>query len=167
MSKIEFIIIDVDGTLTDGKINISSQGELFKSFDVKDGMAIGLALDNNIQPIVITGRISEIVTNRCKELGIEYVFQGVHNKIDVLNTFLMSNNKNLECVAAIGDDINDLDVLNSVSISGCPSDAVQSVKEACSYICNNRGGKGAVREFIEYIFLLNGTDFSFKKDLSK
>ena len=149
---IKYLIIDVDGTLTDGKIYIGDNGELFKAFDVKDGYGIqNIAISYGIEPIIITGRESAILQNRCRELGIKRVFQGVNDKINKLK-FITND---FSEVAYIGDDLNDLECMKSIKnargLIGCPANAVKDVKEISDYISSRDGGNGAVREFIEWI----------------
>lgn len=149
---IRLLVMDVDGTLTNGKIYIASSGELFKAFDVKDGFAIANILPQyNITPIIITGRFSHIVEQRCKELGITAVFQGVSDKKETLIKYCADINIDLSQVAYIGDDINDLESMKICSLCGCPSDAVDEIKKQCEFISKKPGGDGAVREFIEWI----------------
>ena len=149
---IRYLIMDVDGTLTDGKIYMSSTGEAVKAFNIKDGCGINnILIPAGIIPLVITGRESQIVLNRCKEVGITEIYQGVSNKVEKIHELIID----LSSVAYIGDDINDIEAMNEVKragcVIGCPSDAVPEVKEISSFIANNRGGDGAVREFIEWI----------------
>lgn len=144
--------MDVDGTLTDGKIYMSGMGELYKAFNIKDGCGIhDIALNAGLTPIVITGRSSDIVLNRCKEIGITEVYQGVHNKIEKL----LSCTTDLSTIAYIGDDINDLSCMKPIKeaggIVGCPRDAVTAVIELADYIAEHNGGDGAVRDFIEWL----------------
>lgn len=143
--------MDVDGTLTDGKLYIGSNGEVMKAFNVKDGMLISSLEKYDVIPVVITGRQSVITARRCEELGITEVHQGVKDKISQLTKIAEKYNCRLDNIAYIGDDINDLECLQICGISGCPADAVREVKAAVDYICQNNGGYGAVREFIEYI----------------
>jgi len=144
--------MDVDGTLTDGRIYISQTGECMKAFNIKDGCGIhDILIPAGIVPVVITGRKSDIVSNRCKELGISEVYQGVTNKVYQLRQ--ISNE--LSSVAYIGDDLNDLEcmraVINERGKVGCPSDAVNEVKALADFVTPHRGGDGAVRDFIEWI----------------
>lgn len=162
MNKIKYVIFDVDGTLTDGSINISDNGELYKSFSVKDGYALGNLMPQNlIIPIIITARKSEIVTQRCKELGITYLFQNCHDKAQKIKELAkqFSSNQNessmYEEFAYMGDDIPDLEGMKICVCRGCPSDAVSQIKEICDFICENPGGKGAAREFVEYLIRIN------------
>lgn len=151
MSHIKLIVLDVDGTLTDGRIIMGSDGTEYKSFNVKDGMGISLALKAGIEVGIITGRKSNIVSLRAAELGIPYVFQGVHNKLQKLEEFIDGKNIGLQNIAFIGDDINDLQVMKSVGYSACPADAVEEIRHHSDFVSKYDGGQGAVREIIEEI----------------
>lgn len=158
MSKIRFLVMDVDGTLTDGKIYMGANGELMKAFNIKDGAGIhDILIPNGITPVIITGRNSEIVKMRCKELGIKEVYQGVLNKAEQLINLLEKNSISFDDIAYIGDDINDLPCMNLVKqgggLIGCPADAVDDVKQNSDYVSFRNGGDGAVRDFIEYIVM--------------
>lgn len=144
--------MDVDGTLTDGKIYMGKDGECFKAFDIKDGCGIhDIAIPNGIIPIIITGRTSKIVENRCKELGIKELHQGISQKKELLEQLVPDCSK----VAYIGDDINDIPCMQFVKskggLVGCPADAIKQVREIADYVCDKDGGHGAVREYIEWI----------------
>ena len=149
---IKYFVMDVDGTLTDGKIYMSEAGELCKAFNVKDGYGIhNILLQTGIVPVIITGRISDIVSKRCKELGISEVYQGVSNKIEVLQGI----ESDLSKVAYIGDDLNDISCMKLIKEAGgyvgCPLDAVSEVKKLADFVSEYKGGEGAVREFIEWL----------------
>lgn len=148
---IKIIIMDVDGTLTDGKIYVSSQGEIMKAFSVKDGLGIAKLHNKGIIPVIITGRNSEIVEQRAKELNIVEVIQGAHDKTIVLKRISEKYKCDFSQIAYIGDDENDIESMKICGIKGCPADAEKVVKEIADFICNHRGGEGAVREFIEYV----------------
>ena len=144
--------MDVDGTLTDGKIYMGNDGEGMKAFSIKDGCGIhDILIPAGITPVIITGRTSKIVENRCGEIGIKEIHQGISNKIEKL----LSITSNLSEVAYIGDDINDLSCMKPVREAGgkigCPADAVKKVKELADFISTKNGGDGAVREFIEWL----------------
>ena len=144
--------MDVDGTLTDGKIYMGAHGEMMKAFNIKDGCGIhDIAIPGGIIPVIITGRTSEIVKKRCGELGIQQVYQGIKNKIEQLNSIA----DDLSQVAYIGDDINDLSCMIPVKeaggVVGCHADAVERVKEISDFVALHNGGDGAVRDFIEWI----------------
>ena len=149
MSKIKLLVMDVDGTLTDGKIYMGNDGEVFKAFDTKDGYAINEMLHAmGIVPVIITGRISKIVENRAKELHITELYQGKHDKLDTLLEVMKKYNCTKENVAYIGDDILDLVCMEQCGLTACPADAVDGVKRKVTYVCKKNSGEGAVREFI-------------------
>lgn len=149
---IELIILDVDGTLTDGSIIHSNNGDELKSFDVKDGLAIASWTKKLGKKVaIITGRTSKIVEKRAAELQISYLYQGVHNKDEIIDDILKQESLSWENVASIGDDLNDLKMLKKSSISFCPNDAVEDIKNSVSRVCTKNGGYGAVREMIEFI----------------
>lgn len=149
--KIKMLVMDVDGTLTDGKIYIGENGEIMKAFNVKDGYAIVHLKDYDITPVIITGRKSKIVEMRAKELKITELHQGVSDKLTLLKEIAKSYNVNQEEIAYIGDDLNDLECIEYCGLSACPSDAVDLIKDKVNYICKQNAGNGAVREFIEYL----------------
>lgn len=150
---IELIVLDVDGTLTDGKITYTNSGDEIKSFDVKDGLAISTWTKQfNKKAAIITGRTSTIVEKRVQDLNIVYLFQGVHNKEEVLEKILQQENLSWNQVAAIGDDLNDYKMLKKVGLSFAPANASSYIKDMVNVVCTKNGGEGAVREMMEYIF---------------
>ncbi|WP_128896357.1 KdsC family phosphatase [Longirhabdus pacifica] len=149
--KIKILVMDVDGTMTDGKIYIGSEGELLKAFNVKDGMGISKLHAQNIIPAIITGRKSEIVKRRADELKIVDLFQGEDNKLEKLKELTERYDCDFTEVAYIGDDENDLACMRVCGFTGCPADAVESVKREVNFICSKNGGEGSVREFIDII----------------
>lgn len=151
MNNIKLIVLDVDGTLTDGKIYYDSNGNEMKAFNVKDGMAIAQAGKNGIDIAIITGRSSDIVERRAKELGIKYLYQGVHSKVDALELILNNLDINLDQIMYIGDDINDIEVMKKVKYAACPKNAVEEIKRISNIISSKDGGDGAVREIIEIV----------------
>ena len=148
------LVMDVDGTLTDGKINISENGELFKSFSVKDGYGIKLLIEHNIIPVIITGRISKIVELRAQELRFIEVHQGVADKRLKLMEIVDRYDLDLNQIAYIGDDLNDLDAISCVGISYAPADAILEVKKSVKCVLQSEGGNGALRECIDHILEL-------------
>lgn len=151
--------MDVDGTLTDGKIYMGVNGEMMKAFDIKDGYGIHDILPQiGITPVIITGRSSTIVQNRCKELGISLLYQGVKNKVVKLKEILSEQCGKPSEVSYIGDDLNDLQCMLYIKVNGgligTPNNACQQVKKIASFISESNGGSGAVREFIDYLFSL-------------
>lgn len=153
MQNLKLFVMDVDGTLTDGKIHIGPNGEVMKSFNVKDGYGIAQILPkHNVIPVIITGRESEIVKFRANELNIKYLFQGVSDKLSLLKSLSQQLNVNPEEIAYIGDDLNDLDCIDYCGITACPNDSVSQVLSTVDYISEENGGNGAVRDFIDYLF---------------
>ena len=149
---IKYLVMDVDGTLTDGKIYMGESGEAFKAFDIKDGCGIhDILVPAGIIPIILTGRTSQIVQNRCAELGITEIYQGISDKLEKMKVIA----NDLSTIAYIGDDINDLACMESVKkaggLIGCPGDAVRRIKNIANFVAERPGGNGAVREFIEWL----------------
>jgi len=151
LSKVKMLIMDVDGTLTDGKIYISDNGEIFKAFNVKDGYGIKLLKEYGIIPAIITGRSSEIVSFRAKELDIEDVYQGVESKIEKYNELKLKYDLSDDEVAYIGDDLNDLEVLKVVGVKFAVNNCVDYIKSYVDYVTKLPGGDGAVREVIDIL----------------
>jgi len=149
--KIKMIIMDVDGTLTDGSILVLPDGEELKSYNVKDGAGILLAHLAGLKTGIITGKTSKPLEKRAKKLKIFEVYQGILNKKKVLSEILEKNKLKPEQTAYIGDDIGDLEVIKSVGLAGAVADAHPEIKKFCHFVCTQPGGKGAVREFIEFI----------------
>lgn len=152
MEKIKFLIIDVDGTLTDGKIYLDGEKEIFKVFNIKDGLGIkDLAIAKGITPIIITGRSSKIVLQRCKELGISNIYQGIKEKSKIIKEIITD----LSSAAYIGDDLNDYESMKMIKknggLIGCPNDAAKEVQKISNYVSRKKGGEGAVRDFIEWL----------------
>ena len=149
---IELIVLDVDGTLTDGKIIYTSNGDELKNFDVKDGLAIASWTKKlNKKVAIITGRKSKLVEKRAKELGVTHLVQGVDNKDEILQNILDEEKLTWDQTAGIGDDLNDFKMLKKVGMSFAVADAVPEIKTLCDVVCLKNGGFGAVREMVEYI----------------
>ena len=161
--SIELIVLDVDGTMTDGKISYSENGDELKSFCVKDGLAIASWRKLGKQVAIITGRTSKIVERRAKELKIEYFYQGVGNKREVLEGLLKKLNLTMENVASIGDDLNDYAMLDAVQVAFVPANASHHVVKIADVVLNSRGGEGAVREMIEQLIISEGLEEQYLK----
>lgn len=153
--EIKLFAMDVDGTLTDGKIYMGSDGEAFKAFDIKDGMGIRLLAEGGVIPVIITGRKSKIVECRARELGITELYQGISDKAAVLQRALDAHGLCAGQSAYIGDDVNDLSVMELSGLSFAPADAVEEVKQYADVTLRANGGCGAVREAAEYILKKN------------
>jgi 3-deoxy-D-manno-octulosonate 8-phosphate phosphatase (KDO 8-P phosphatase) len=161
--SIELIVLDVDGTMTDGKISYTQEGSEIKSFCVKDGLAIASWIRLGRDVAIITGRKSKIVQKRAGELGIRYFYQGIDNKRECLNTLLSKLNLTMDNVASIGDDLNDYSMLLASKRAFVPSNASNYVKNIANVILSNQGGEGAVREMIEELIITEGLEEKYLK----
>lgn len=156
--NIRILFMDVDGTLTDGTINMGPNGEMFKSFNAKDGYGIKCILSKyNILPVIVTGRESQILKNRCNEIDIHELVQNSNDKVADCEHVLSKYGYSWNDAAFIGDDLNDFEAMKMCAVRGCPKDAVRGIKEISDYITETNGGAGAVREFIEWIVEKNQT----------
>lgn len=156
MKNIRAIILDVDGVLTDGKIILGGGNAELKSFHVQDGMAITIARNCGIKIGFVTNRTSEATEKRAKELKINYLFQGVKDKLSKLREISRSENIPLKNICYVGDDITDIPALQRVGFSATVFDAPKEIKSRVSYVSKNRGGNGAVRDIIETILTCQG-----------
>lgn len=154
--KVKLIIFDVDGTLTDGGIYIGNSGEIFKAFNCQDGFGITAAHKFGLKTAIITGRTSTITTNRAKGLGIIAVKQGQMDKRNAYKELKAEFNLRDDEIAYVGDDIIDLPVLVQVGFRTAVGNANIEVKERAHFVAENDGGKGAVREVIEFILKSQG-----------
>lgn len=148
---IKYLIIDVDGTLTDGRVYIGNNGELCKAFYVRDGIGIKAVIRKGITPIILTSRESEIVIRRCEELGITHIYQGAEDKKVTLAHVMETLSIQKDELAYIADDINDLDAMKLAEVRACPNDASPEIRQISNFVCYANGGEGAVREFCDYI----------------
>ena len=158
LEPVRLLVLDVDGVLTDGSLTYSAEGEHLKTFSVRDGLGIRLLLEAGIQVAVISGRSSEAVSVRCTELGIrsELIILGSKDKVSDLERIEeMLDIVDLE-VAAMGDDLPDLPMLERAVFTACPADAAPEVMAVCDLVCGANGGCGAVREFVELILKVQG-----------
>lgn len=150
LTAIKLLVLDVDGVMTDGGMYFTENGDQIKKYNTKDGMAIiGLTKKNFQVAIISSGFASKMVEARAKMLGIQNCIVTRESKMEVLKNILIDLNISLENVAMIGDDINDLEVMQNIGIAVCPSDAVQSIKNSSHIILQKKGGEGCVREFID------------------
>ena len=151
LEKITLIVLDVDGTMTDGGIYMDSNLVESKKFNIKDGIGIVLAQSVGVDFMIITGRSSACVEQRANELHIKYIVQGIQNKAEYLKDFMSANKLLPENIAYIGDDLNDLPAMHYAGVSACPSDAAEEVKEYCDIVLSQKGGEGAIRAFVELL----------------
>lgn len=151
-------MLDVDGVLTDGTLSYSRRGEEGKSFSVRDGLGVRLLREGGVEVAVLSGRRSEAVVLRCRELGLrdELVVLGSRDKAADLDALEQRLGLDDGAVAAVGDDLQDLPLLRRAAVSACPADAAAEVVAACDLVCAAPGGRGAVREVAEVLLRAQG-----------
>jgi len=158
LRKIRAFVFDVDGVLTDGGILADLNGELYRTFDSKDGMAIRMAVMKGYHVAIITGGRSESIRNRFRTCGInpEDVYLGSRAKIEDFKDFCTRHALKPDEVMYFGDDLPDIPVMTACGCGACPNDAVEEVKEIADLVCEKPGGKGCVREALEKVIKLQG-----------
>jgi len=156
LEKIRLLLLDVDGVMTDGRIVYDNHGVETKAFDVKDGHGLKLLQRAALTVGIITGRHSEVVALRAKELGIEILYQGARDKLIPYREILHSLKLSDEEVAYVGDDVVDLPILRRVGFSATVADAHDEVKPLVDYVSQRPGGRGAVREICDLILKETG-----------
>lgn len=154
--KIQLLICDVDGVMSDGLIYMGNNGEELKAFNVRDGYGIRCLLTSGIEVAIITGRQSKLLEDRAKTLGITYLYQGQHNKLLAYQQLLDTLNLKHEQTAYIGDDLIDLPVMEKVGLSVAVADAHPLLTPRADYVTRIMGGRGAVRELCDLILLAQG-----------
>lgn len=170
--KIKFLILDVDGALSDGKMIYSEDGKEMKIFHVRDGKGIHLAKISGIEVAFVTAEKLNLIKNRAKKLGIRELYMGIKNKLRSLNKIQEKHDLKYEEIAMVGDDINDIPTLEKVGLPIAVGDAVYEVKklvrERGGFITKSKGGNGAVREAIEFILKSKGVwNETVEKDLRR
>jgi 3-deoxy-D-manno-octulosonate 8-phosphate phosphatase (KDO 8-P phosphatase) len=150
------VLLDVDGVLTDGRLWLGPGGEEWKSFHVHDGLAIARAIAAGLVVAVVSSRTSAAVALRCAELGLEEVHQGVPDKLALYEILRDRHGCRDDNVAAMGDDLTDLPVLECAGLAVAPGDAVPEVRRAVRWVTRHLGGAGAVRELMEAILRAQG-----------
>ena len=150
LSRIRLLVLDVDGTLTDGRLYYGHDGEALKAFDVRDGHGLRLlTMYTGVRLAVLTGRRADLVLHRCRELSIDPVVGGSRDKAKSLRELCAGVGIALESTAFMGDDVNDLPALQIAGLAACPADAVPEVLAACTFVSDKPGGRGAVRQLCE------------------
>lgn len=156
LNHIDTFIFDVDGVLTDGSIQISTQGDLLRTMNIKDGYALKTAQLLGYNVCIISGGKNEGVRKRLRDLGVTNIFLGIQDKVEKLDEFFDVYEINPENVLYMGDDIPDLYAMKMVGMPCCPQDAVQEIKSISRYISHKKGGKGCVRDVIEQVLKVQG-----------
>ncbi len=157
--RIKLVLTDCDGVLTDAGVYYSDKGEMLKRFSIRDGMGVKLLRKAGIDVAIITGEYSENVKKRGEKLKITHMYLGFDDKALHLPAVLQETGCTMDQLAYIGDDVNDLDCINTIGesgLTGAPADAVPSVQAAVHYHCGTKGGAGAFREFADWILLIRG-----------
>ena len=154
--ELEWILLDVDGVLTDGRLHYGPKGEELKIFHVHDGLAIKLAQRSGLKVGLLSGRGNQAVVARASELGLDEVLLGQGDKGPAFEAFLEDRDTLASKVAYTGDDLPDLPVLTTCGLSFAPSDAAKEVREVVDRVLLRRGGDGAVREMIQALLEARG-----------
>lgn len=154
-TKIEYLVLDVDGVFTDGCVYYNENGEFAKRFDFRDGMGLEILRENNIEVVVITSEQSILVKKRMKKLQIEHAFLGVKDKYAFLTNFALDRNIDFGAIAYVGDDVNDLSNLCRAGWSFAPYNATKQVLNHVDIVLNNSSGNGAIREVCEFLIHYN------------
>lgn len=149
--KIKLVAFDVDGVMTDGSLTFAENGMEIKTFNAKDGLGVNMLNKAGIITAIITARVNETVRIRAKILDIKELFEGQKNKVVALDELCKKYNLSKDEIAYMGDDLPDLCVLEQVGLSACPNDASYEVQDVCNFISSKAGGRGAVREFCDFI----------------
>lgn len=154
--KVSTFVFDVDGVLTDGSVILMQYGLQARQMNVKDGLALQMALKNNYRVLIISGGTSEPVINRLQYLGLKEIHLGLKDKLATLEGLVEQYNLGWEEILYMGDDLPDVEVLEKVGLAACPADAVAEVQAAAHYTSPFAGGRGCVRDVIEKVLRLNG-----------
>ena len=150
-TKIDFLVIDVDGTMTDSGIYYDNNGNELKKFCTRDAVGFFSAKKAGIKTIIITGRESEATKRRLSELKADYVFQNINNKSDFLKKFIDEKNIEPSHIGFIGDDLNDLEAMKITGFIACPSDSIKEIIDISDYVSPIKGGHGVVTDVVRHI----------------
>ncbi|MDG1038186.1 MAG: HAD-IIIA family hydrolase [Polaribacter sp.] len=167
LPKINTLIFDVDGVLTNGMVTIMPDGELIRHMNIKDGYALKAAVDKGLNVCIISGGKNEGVRTRLTNLGIKDIYLGAHDKIKQYNELVKKYDLKSENILYMGDDIPDYPVMELVGLPSCPNDAAPEIQRISKYISYKKGGEGCVRDIIEQILRVQGkweNNFSAKFD---
>ncbi|MDX1462711.1 MAG: HAD-IIIA family hydrolase [Marinirhabdus sp.] len=156
LNQITTLVFDVDGVLTDGTIMVTTEGEMYRRMNIKDGYALKTAVDRGMHVCVISGGSNEGVRKRLQGLGITDIHLGTHQKTETLQRYLQENRLQAKNTLYMGDDIPDLKVMQEVGMPCCPQDAVPEIKEISKYVSHRKGGEGCVRDIIEQVLKVQG-----------
>ena len=161
LSEIRLFATDVDGVLTDAGMYYSESGDEWKKFNTRDGMGIKLLQRAGLITAIVTQERTKLVARRAEKLAIPELHQGVMDKLTVIREMAARHGFSLKQVAYIGDDVNDLEALKAVGFSASPADGLPDIVAAVDYVCQKKGGEGAVREIIEMILDAQSSNSKF------
>lgn len=153
LQEIRLFATDVDGVLTDAGMYYSESGDEWKKFNTRDGMGIKLLQKAGLITAIVTQERTRLVARRAEKLAIPELHQGVMDKLSVIREMAARHGISLQQVAYIGDDVNDIEALQAVGFSAAPADGLPQVLKVVDYVCQRKGGEGAVRELAEMILL--------------
>ena len=151
LNDIKLLLLDVDGVMTDGSIIYNDSGEEIKVFCVRDGLGIRMLMKSGINVGIVTGRSSDALYHRCKNLHIEYIFDGVSDKAATLDKITEKTGIKDQEIAYIGDDLPDISIMRKVGIPIAVADAHENVIEVAHMVTSAKGGAGAIREVCEVL----------------
>ncbi|MBH0191182.1 MAG: HAD hydrolase family protein [Nitrospira sp.] len=166
LRHIRLFATDVDGVLTDAGMYYSESGDEWKKFNTRDGMGIKLLQRAGLITAIVTQERTRLVARRAEKLAIPELHQGVMDKLSVIRDIAARHGISLDQVAYIGDDVNDIEALKAVGLSASPADGLPEVVRVVKYLCQKKGGEGAVRELAEMILKAQGQVSSFKGQVS-
>lgn len=156
LEHVSTFIFDVDGVLTDGTIIVTTEGEMLRNMNIKDGYAIKTAIDKGFNVCIISGGNNEGVRKRLRGLGVTDIYLGVRDKVAQLDEYFDVYDIKAANALYMGDDIPDLPAMKLVGLACCPQDAVPEIKNVATYISHKKGGKGCARDVIEQVLKVQG-----------
>lgn len=156
LKNIKCFVFDVDGVLTNGSLHITSEGQLLRTMNIKDGYAMQLAVKKGYPVIIISGGKEDGVIIRLQKLGVQEIYMAVPNKLQQYMTVMNRHQFSADDVLYMGDDMPDLEVMQHVGLACCPHDAAHQIKNISHYISPVKGGEGCVRDVIEQVMVLQG-----------
>ena len=165
LSKIKYLIIDIDGTLTDAGIYYDEHGNELKKFCTKDAAGFFVAKKVGIKTMILTGRECAATTRRMTEMKVDYLIQNCKDKLTFIQNFMDENGIDGSAIGYVGDDLNDLPAMQMCGFVGCPADACEEVKAIADYVAPINGGSGAFRSVVEYMMKQLGLWESLYKDV--
>ena len=167
LKRIKLVVSDVDGVLTDGGIFLDESGQIFRKFNVKDGLGLKLLQEIGIKVAFLSGGTGKSIQQRAKQLNVDYCFTEINNKAGILEKLKEDLNLNKEDILYLGDDLNDIPIKSKVSLLISPSDAVKPFKLNSDLLLNAKGGGGAFRELADLLLRSKNNYKFFYKGFNK